>query len=78
MPEALAAELEREPFVPLRLHLTDGRSVEIYNSGLCFIARQGLYVFRTDRPHAALADDVVLISLRHIVSLEQLEPSARA
>jgi hypothetical protein len=73
-PEVLAAELNRDPFIPLRLHLTDGRTLDIQNPGLCFIARLGLYAFRS-RPHEALAEDVQVISLRHIVSVETLAPS---
>ncbi len=76
-PETLATELEREPFIPLRLHLSDGRTVDILNSGLCYIARLALYIFRVGRPRAALAEDVSVISLRHIVSIETREASQR-
>ncbi len=62
--------MEREPFIPLRLNLSDGRTVDILNPGLCHIARLAVYVFRVGRPHAALAEDVNVSSLRHIVSLE--------
>ncbi len=54
-PETLAAELDREPFIPLRLHLSDGRTLEVRNPGLCYIARLALYLFRADRPRSALA-----------------------
>jgi len=70
-PEALAQELEREPFIPLRLRLSDGRTFDILNPGLCFIARLGLYAFRA-KPRHALAEDVEVISLRHIVSIETI------
>ncbi len=76
MPDALAAELEREPFKPLRLNLSDGRKVDITNPGTAFISRQSLYVFHTKRVGSARADDSMLISLRHIVSIDQLEPAA--
>ena len=72
-PETLAAELNREPFLPLRLHLTDGRTLEVMNPGLCFIARLALYAFRPGRRHALIADDVQVVSLRHIVSIETIE-----
>ncbi len=77
-PETLAAELEREPFLPLRLHLSDGRTLDILNPGLCYIARLALYVFRVGRPHTALAEDVNVISLRHIVSVETTAPSGHS
>lgn len=75
-PESLAHELERDPFVPLRLHLSDGPTLEINNPGLCYIARLALYVFRVKRDHPSLADDMHVISLRHIDSIETLESQA--
>ena len=76
-PQALAQELNREPFIPLRMHLADGRSVDILNPGLCFIAHFSLYVFAA-KPHNALAEDVEVISLRGIASVKTLSapPSA--
>jgi hypothetical protein len=76
-PEVLARELNRDPFIPLRIHLADGRHVDVLNPGLCFIARLSLYVFAA-QPHDALAEDVQVISLRGIVSVETLPPSQAA
>ena len=76
-PDALAAELNREPFIPLRLRLDDGRMVDIRNPGLCFIVRLSLYFFAA-KPRDALAEDVQVISLRHIVSVETLSPQQAA
>lgn len=67
--ETLAAELNREPFVPLRLHLSDGRTVDVSHPGVSFIVRHSLHVFAA-RPHRALAEDVQVISLRHILSMD--------
>jgi hypothetical protein len=71
-PDALSRELDRDPFVPLRLHLADGRKVDIQNPALCVIARLALYFFRV-RPRTHIAEDVEVISLRHIVSIELLD-----
>jgi len=76
-PQTLAQELNREPFVPLRLRLADGRSFDIRNPGLCFIARLALYAFRA-KPRSALAEDVAIISLRHIVSVETIDSGDNA
>ena len=43
-PEALALELDRDPFVPLKLNLSDGTSLSVYNPGLTFINHLSLYV----------------------------------
>ena len=74
-PEQLDQQLSQEPFIPLRLHLTDGTKVEINNPALAVISRLALYVFRVDRPNSHLAQDYHLIALRHIV---QVEPVAEA
>ena len=76
-PETLAGELNRDPFIPLRIRLTDGRHINVVNPGLCFIARLSLFVFAA-RPHDALAEDVQVINLRGIVSVETMPPSQAA
>lgn len=70
-PESLAAELNREPFIPLEIHLISGKTLVVNNPGLCFIARLSLYVFAA-RPHDVLAEDVQVISLRAIESVHTL------
>lgn len=74
--EAIDQELSRDPFVPIRLHLSDGSSIDVHNPGLAFIARLALYVARTDRPHSRIMDDFRLVSINHIVSVELLETAA--
>jgi hypothetical protein len=76
-PEVLASELNREPFLPIRVHLSDGRALDILNPGLCFIARLAVYVFAA-KPPDALAEDVQVVSLRHIVSVETVSPARRS
>lgn len=72
MPDTLNAELVQEPFVPLRLYLSDGRTYLIRNPGLCWIARGSVYIARTDRPNSRIAQDIDVVSLRHIVQLERV------
>ena len=76
-PQALTSGLEKEPFVPLRLNLTDGTSVDIANPGLSFVNNLALYLARIDRPKSRLVADMRIISLRHIVSIDQIERNAR-
>jgi hypothetical protein len=76
IPEAVDRELSREPFVPLRLHLSDGSQHDVTTPGLAFIAHGALFLARTDRPHTRIMDDCLLISLRHIVRIELIEPAA--
>lgn len=76
MPNTLAVELLREPFVPLAITVSDGRRYVITNPNLCVIAGGALFIARTDRPNSRLAGDMHVVSLRHIVSIEQIEGSA--
>lgn len=76
-PEALAGELNRDPFIPLRLHLSDGRKVEITNPDEAMISNLSVYLFKVRRDRRHLADETQLVSLRHIVSVEQLTRADR-
>jgi hypothetical protein len=76
-PRALLEELEREPFNGLRLHLTDGRKVIIQNPDVAMIADLAVYVFKVRKEGGRIADDTHVVSLRHIVSIERLEPRRR-
>lgn len=71
-PEALNEYLEKQPFVPLRLHLPDGRKVVIDNPDTAFIANLAVHFFRVRRKGSHIADESFLLSLRHIVSIDQL------
>jgi hypothetical protein len=73
-PETLAAELNRDPFIPLEIRLVSGKALQIVNPGLCFIARLSLYVF-AGRPNDSLAEDVQVVSLRAIESVQTIGPS---
>jgi hypothetical protein len=71
LPAALDHELSRDPFVPIRIHVSDGHSYVIRNPGLCLITRGALYIARTDRP-SRLADDMDVVDVRHITRVEQI------
>lgn len=75
-PQAIDQELTREPFVPIRLYLSDGHSFEIRNPGLCLIVRGTLYIARIDRP-SRLTDDMDVIDCAHVTRIEQVEDAAR-
>jgi hypothetical protein len=72
LPTAVDYELSREPFVPLRIYVSDGHSYVARNPNLCLITRGALYIARTDRPQSRLADDMDVIDVRHITRIEQV------
>jgi hypothetical protein len=70
--EAIGVELARDPFVPVRLFVSDGHSCEIRDPGLCMIVRGTLYIARTDRP-TRISDDMDVIDCAHVTRIEQVE-----
>src|SRR5438477_7777886 len=71
-PQAIDQELTRDPFVPIRLFVSDGHSYEVRNPGLCLIVRGTLYIARTDRP-SRVSDDMDVIDSSHVTRIEQLD-----
>jgi hypothetical protein len=78
LPDAVNHELARDPFIPLRIYVTDGHSYVIRNPNLCLITRGALYIARTDRLQSRLADDMDVIDVRHITRIEQIVEDERA
>ena len=64
------------PFRPFRIHLSDGRSLEVRHSELVLVGRRTAYVFfpSPHRPPPTF-DDYQVVALRQITTLEPLEPS---
>jgi hypothetical protein len=78
-PESLLAELHRQPFVPLRVHLTDGKTYEIRHPEMAMVTSREVYVGREETsPGSGIARGLDLVSLLHVVRVEQvpLSPSA--
>ncbi len=78
-PESLRAELRRQPFVPLRMHLTDGKTYDIRHPEMAMITSREVYVGRKETsPGSGIAKECDLVSLLHVVRVEQmpLSPSA--
>jgi len=69
--EDVASELDKTPFVPFRIHLVSGKTVDIPDSGLGFMLQNAVMVFqRQQDDHDTPPYDI--ISLRNIERLEQL------
>ena len=74
-PEALNDQLKREPYIPLRLTLTTGEAVNIMDSVPVYINQLCVNIFGVKRRGDHIADSQRIISLRHIVKIEQIEMS---
>ena len=47
-PESLCEELHRQPFVPLRIYLTDGKTYEIRHPEMAMVTSREVYVGREE------------------------------
>jgi len=71
--EDVRSELEKNPFVPFRLHLASGKTVEIVAAGQASMLQNAVLVVHGsthERP-----DGYDVIALRNIERLEQLSDS---
>jgi hypothetical protein len=65
--EDLRSELEKQPFVPLRLHLVSGKAIDVRHEWLAWMLQNSVLVLR---PGPQGGYDV--LSLRNIERIEQI------
>ena len=72
----LRALLRQQPFVPLRLHLTDGKSFDIRHPEMALLSRSTIMIGFEREPGSGIADAFEFVSLLHIVRIEFLDGKA--
>jgi hypothetical protein len=78
-PEAIREMLARRPFIPFRMHLTDGRNFVITRPELVFLGGAVTVIGIVRNTASEFFDEPVIIANWAIVSLEPiLEPAATA
>jgi hypothetical protein len=70
--EELRGLLRRRPFVPIRIHLTDGTAYDVRHPEMAFLARSTVEIGVEKQEGSGIADDVVYCSLVHIVRVDNL------
>lgn len=70
-PNQFSELLAREPFVPLRLHLSTGEIVEIPDPGCAWIQGATLQVFTIKPGRSHIVENNRYIPLRNIAQVEQ-------
>ncbi|HEV8608123.1 MAG TPA: hypothetical protein VGQ99_22500 [Tepidisphaeraceae bacterium] len=73
--EGLRQEIHREPFMPLRLHLSSEKVMDIYDPTTAWLQDNALLVVHRLRPHAQDAGGYDVIAYRLIERIEQLNGS---
>ena len=73
--EDLKQELDREPFVPLRLHLASGNTMDIMYPDSAFLRQNTLLVVHRLRPRTHEIGNYDVVALRLIERVETLAPA---
>lgn len=71
-PEEIMELLRRQPFVPLRFHMTDGRTYDIRHPDSVIVLRQALDIGVVSDPDTGVAERVQRCSLLHVVRVEEM------
>lgn len=69
----LKSHLKKQPFVPLRIHMSDGRTFDIRHPEMAWVTVHTVHVGRDGDETEGIPSRVEYLSLRHIVSVEPLE-----
>jgi hypothetical protein len=73
--EDLKGELEKLPFIPFRMRLVSGKTVDVLVPNAGWMLQNAVLIL--DRPDKGLEDGYNVVALRNIEMLEQLARPAR-
>lgn len=77
-PEQINSLTRRRPFIPFRIHVTDGVHYDVTNPEFISIGRTVLFVGVRRDPNSEFFDEPVLVALRHVTRVEPLVNQAMA
>ena len=69
--------LDVKPFAPIRIFLSDGKYYDVRHPELMLLARSVMDIGITKRREGQIVDDIVRVSLLHVVRVENIERLAR-
>ena len=75
-PEELRQLLDRRPFVPVRLHFSDGTAYEIRHPEMAFLTRSTVEIGISEKEGVRIFDRVIYCTLLHIVRVEDVNGQA--
>ena len=71
-------QVKQRPFVPLRLHLSDGSSFDVRHPELIMVSRPVLALMVSGNGSGELPERVLLIDPVHVVRLEPIKGEGQA
>ena len=74
----IEAELERDPFIPIRIHLVSGKTIDVPAANVAFPMQNALLVLQRRQPGRVRLDGYDVLSFRNIERIEQLHPEEAA
>lgn len=77
-PEELNSALRRRPFVPLRIHVSDGVHYDILVPDMVMIGRTILFIGLRRDVDSPFFDEPVWVALRHITRVEPIVEASAA
>jgi len=76
-PEDVREHLDRRPFEPFRIFMSDGETLDVRHPDLCIVARSTIYVGVPDPKQRHVAVRVAHCALIHITRIEPLNGQRR-
>ncbi|MGH7178195.1 MAG: hypothetical protein ACREJC_12505 [Tepidisphaeraceae bacterium] len=76
--EDMRQELERSPFVPLRLHLSSGQTIDLAYAGTAWVRQNTLLIVHPLAKGSVAIGNYDVIALRLIERIEQIPESSAA
>jgi hypothetical protein len=77
-PEDVRNALWAQPFVPFRIHLSDGTSYDIRHRDFLMVGKRSLLVGMSHNPDDPFYDQYQTVALIHVVRMEPLEAKSQA
>ena len=66
----IEGELQNDPFIPLRLHLVSGKTIDVPFPGAAWILQNAVLVFQNPKPGRTIAEGYDVIAMRNIERIE--------
>jgi hypothetical protein len=76
--EDLKQEIERDPFVPLRLHLSSSKTIDVEFPNSAFVRQNTVLIVHRLAPGSAAIGNYDVIALRLIERIEQVDEGSGA
>lgn len=75
--DEITQEIDRDPFVPLRLHFRNGKKIEVRYRNVAYTVRHGVLIFKGKKEGSCMASGYDVFPFDEIVRIEKLPPRTK-